>query len=134
MNSQNDPHGPKVLIIEDDPGHQKLLENLIEKSGCSCDCADDGKSGIAKAFSTDYDLIFVDIHIPNLDGFVVVTSLRERGITTPVIAVTALLLDGIDRVALDAGFDEFLRKPIEHQDVSRVIEEYLNTDMTKPVL
>lgn len=131
MNSQNDPQCPKVLIIEDDPGHQKLLEKLIERSGCSCDCADDGKSGIAKAFSNDYDLIFVDIHIPNLDGFVVVTSLRERGITTPLIAVTALLLDGIDRVALDAGFDDFLRKPIEQQDVARIIEKYLSSDVTE---
>ncbi len=133
MNSQNNPQCPKVLIIEDDPGHQKLLENLIERSGCSCDCADDGKSGIAKAYSNDYDLIFVDIHIPNLDGFVVVSSLRERGITTPVIAVTALLLDGVDQVALDAGFDNFLRKPIEQEDVARVIEEHLNTDIAKPV-
>ena len=51
-----------------------------------------------------------------------------------MIAVTALLLDGVDRVALDAGYNDFLRKPIEQEDVSRVIEEYLNTDMTKPVL
>ncbi len=134
MNSQNDPQCLKVLIIEDDPGHQKLLENLIVRTGCSCDCADDGRSGIAKAFSNDYDLTFVDIHMPNLDGFVVVTSLRERGITAPMIAVTALLLDGIDRVALDAGFDDFLRKPIEQNDVARVIEEHLNTDIAKPVL
>ena len=134
MNSQDRPQCLKVLIIEDDPGHQKLLEKLIERSGCSCDCVDDGRSGIAKAFSNDYDLIFVDIHMPNLDGFVVVTSLRERGITAPMIAVTALLLDGVDTVALDAGYNDFLRKPIEQQDVSRIIEEHLNTDITKPVL
>ena len=134
MNSQNDPQCPKVLIIEDDPGHQKLLQNLIEKSGCSCDCADEGRYGVMKAISNNYDLIFVDIHMPNLDGFVVVTSLREQGITAPMIAVTALLLDGIDQIALDAGYNDFLRKPIEQQDVSRVIEEHFNTDITKPVL
>ena len=134
MNSQNDPQCPKVLIIEDDPGHQKLLQHLIEKAGCSCDCADDGRDGVMKAISNDYDLIFVDIHIPNLDGFVVVTTLRERGITIPMIAVTALTLDGVDRVALDAGYNDFLRKPIEQEDVARVIEKYLNTDITKPVL
>ncbi len=131
MNLPNDAQCPKILIIEDDPGHQKLLEKLIEKSGCNCDCADDGKSGIARAFSNDYDLIFVDIHMPNLDGFVVVSSLRERGITAPMIAVTALLLDGVDQIALDAGYNDFLRKPIEQEDVSRVIKEYLNTDITK---
>ena len=133
MNSQNDPQCPKVLIIEDDPGHQRLLEKLIEKSGCSCDCAATGISGIEKASSNDYDLIFVDIHIPNLDGFVVVTTLREQGFTTPMIAVTALLLDGIDRIALDAGYNDFLRKPIDQQDVSRIIDEYLN-NIAKPGL
>ena len=133
MNLQNDAQCPKILIIEDDPGHQKFLEKLIEKSGCSCDCADEGISGIAKASSNDYDVIFVDIHIPNLDGFVVVTTLRERGIRTPMIAVTALLLDGVDRIALDAGYNDFLRKPIEQKDVTRVVEEYLN-DISKPVL
>lgn len=133
MNSQYDPQCPKVLIIEDDPGHQKLLQNLIEKTGCSCDCADEGRYGVMKAISNDYDLIFVDIHIPNLDGFVVVTTLRERGITIPMIAVTALTLDGVDRVALDAGYNDFLRKPIEREDVSRIIEEYFHTDITKPV-
>ena len=133
MNSQNDSQGPKVLIIEDDPGHQKLLENLIVRTGCSCDCADDGRSGIAKAFSNDYDLTFVDIHMPNLDGFVVINSLREQGITTPMIAVSALLLDGVDRVALDAGYNDFLRKPIEQEDVSRIIEEYFHTDIATPV-
>ena len=134
MNSQNAPQCPKVLIIEDDPGHQILLQKLIEKTGCSCDCADDGRDGVMKAISNDYDLIFVDIHIPNLDGFVVVTTLRERGINTPMIAVTALTLDGVDRVALDAGYNDFLRKPIEQEDVSRVIEEYFQTDIANPVL
>ena len=134
MNSQNAPQCPKVLIIEDNPGHQKLLQNLIEKTGCSCDCADDGRYGVMKTNSNDYDLIFVVIHMPNLDGFGVVTTLRERGITTPLIAVTALLFDGVDRVALDAGYNDFLIKPIEQEDVSRVIEEYLHTDIAKPVL
>ena len=129
MNSQNDPQCPKVLIMEDDPGHRALLEKLIERSGCSCDCAGDGKSGIAKASSNDYDLIFVDIHMPAVDGFVVATSLREQGVAAPMIAVTALLLDGVEQIALDAGYNDFLRKPIREQDISRVISEHLNTDI-----
>ena len=103
MNSQNAPQCPKVLIIEDDPGHQILLQKLIEKAGCICDCADEGRYGVMKAISNDYDLIFVDIHIPNLDGFVVVTTLRERGINTPMIAVTALTFDGVDNWAVQAN-------------------------------
>jgi CheY-like chemotaxis protein len=50
-----------------------------------------------------------------------------------MIAVTALTLDGVDRVALDAGYNDFLRKPIEQEDVSRIIEEYFHTDIATPV-
>ena len=73
----------------------------------------------------DYDLIFVDIHMPNLDGFGVLSALRERHITKPMIAVTALRLDGVDQVALDAGYNDFLIKPIEQKDVLKVIKEYV---------
>ncbi len=121
----NESIRPKVLIIEDDPGHQRLLEIMVKRQGCCCDCAFDGKSGLAMASSNQYDLIFVDIRIPELDGFMVVHYLRDRGLTTPAIAVTAVQLPGIDRSALNAGFNDFLRKPIDQVTVTSIIEKYL---------
>jgi CheY-like chemotaxis protein len=117
---------PRVLIIEDDPGHQRLLEIMVKRQGCRCDFASDGKSGLAMASSNQYDLIFVDIRIPELDGFMVVHYLRDRGLTTPAIAVTAVQLPGIDRSALNAGFNDFLRKPIDQVTVTSIIEKYLH--------
>lgn len=134
MNSPHDDQSPRVLIIEDDPGHQILLDNLVKRAGCSCDFANNGRSGVAKACVNDYDLIFADIHMPNLDGYEVAASLRRRGITTPMVAVTGLQFDGVGQIALDAGYDDFLTKPIEQADVSRIIRKYLRTDTANPVL
>ncbi|MBN1123442.1 MAG: response regulator [Sedimentisphaerales bacterium] len=119
-------HEPSVLIIEDDPGHQKLLEILVKRSGCRCDCAFDGRSGVSKAESNRYDLIFVDIHIPEMDGFMVISQLKDRGIETPLIAITALHLEGLERAASAAGFSDFLRKPIEQATVNRLIDTYVH--------
>jgi CheY-like chemotaxis protein len=122
----NESTQPIVLIIEDDPGHQRMLEILVKRLGCHCDCAFNGKAGLAKANTNRYDLIFVDIHIPELDGFMVVRFLRDRGLSTPAIAVTALQLDGIDRSALAAGFNDFLRKPIDQQMVADILNKHLH--------
>jgi CheY-like chemotaxis protein len=122
----NETTQPNVLIIEDDPGHQRLLEIMVKRLGCRCDCAFDGKSGRAKASSNQYDLIFVDICIPELDGFMVVHYLRDRGLTTPAIAVTAVEIPGIDRSAMAAGFNDFLRKPIDQTMVAAIIDKYLH--------
>ncbi len=128
MDSHDASQCPTVLIIEDDPGHLRLLELMLGKAGCVCDCARDGREGLAKAESNRYDLIFIDIHIPELDGFVVVTDLRDKRVKTPIIAVTALVLEGVEQLAIQAGFDDFLRKPIEQVDVTRIIDKYLHSD------
>lgn len=119
---------PRVLLIEDDPGHQRLLEIYIKRLGCDCDCCFDGRCGIDKAAADDYDLILVDIHIPELDGFMVAIQLREQGIRTPLVAVTALKLEGIERKALAVGFNDFLAKPIRQETLAELVKRYTASD------
>ncbi len=116
---------PRVLIIEDDPGHQRLLEICVHIAGCQTDCCFDGKTGFAKSQSAHYDMILVDINIPELDGFMVATLLRERGDKTPLVAISALELQGIRRKALAVGFNEFLQKPIEQEVLEKVMQKYI---------
>ena len=116
---------PIALVIEDDPGHQRLLEICIKRAGCDCDCAYDGRSGLQKAHKNRYDIIFVDIHIPELDGFLVANDLRENGFTTPLIAVTALKIEGLEKQALEAGYNDFLQKPIELPAIQKILRQYL---------
>ncbi|MCI0499305.1 MAG: response regulator [Planctomycetales bacterium] len=123
MEQQVEKH-PKVLVIEDDPGHQRLLELYILRTGCECDCCFDGRTGMEKAVANHYDLIFIDIHIPEMDGFMVATRLREQGDTTPLIATTALTIEGIKRNAMKIGYTEFMQKPLGEKEIDEVIERY----------
>lgn len=118
-------HKPKVLIIEDDPGHQRLMELYCQRAGCVCECAFDGKTGLKKAFENPHDLIFIDIHIPEMDGFMVATQLREAGVRTPLIAVSALKLEGIERNAKAVGYCDFLQKPIDDEIVHNLLKTHL---------
>ena len=122
---------PVALVIEDDPGHQRMLEIRIKRSGCKCDCAFDGRKGLDKALNKHYDILFVDIHIPELDGFMVAASLRESGCTAPLIAVSALKLEGLEKQALANGFNEFLRKPVEQKALEKIISQYVFADAAK---
>lgn len=116
---------PRVLIIEDDPGHQRLIELYLKRAGCHCDFSEDGKKGIEKATSGHYDLIFADLNIPEIDGFMVATLLRERGVEIPLIAVTALQLEGIRRKASAVGYDDFLRKPFGQTDIVNILDKFI---------
>ena len=70
------------------------------------------------------DLMFIDIHIPELDGFMVACQLREMGYTLPLIAISALKLEGIERKAKAVGFDEFLAKPIAQSQLERMLTAF----------
>ena len=126
MDAENTSEIPYVLIIEDDPGHQRLLEIFIKRANCRCDCTFDGKTGLHKALENNYDLILVDIHVPEMDGYEVVSALREKGIETPAIAVTAMQAEGLEKKALASGFNGFFRKPIDRIMIETIIASHLS--------
>ena len=118
------PKKPWVLIVEDDPGHQRLLELYLKRAGCQCDCCFDGKTGLDKAMEGSYDIIFIDINIPELDGFMVATLLREHDTEVALVAITALELEGIKRKALAVGYSDFMQKPLEQDAIETVLDRY----------
>lgn len=118
----------QVLIVEDDPGHQRLLELYLNRAGCECDCCFDGKSGLQKASKGNYDVVFVDINIPEMDGFMVATLLRERDPEVALVAITALELEGIKRKALAVGYNDFLQKPLRQEMIEAVLQKHLSSE------
>ena len=115
---------PNILVIEDDPGHQRILELYLVRAGCTCECCFDGKTGLQMAMSGQFQLIFIDIHIPELDGFSVATRLFENGNHTPLIAVTALTIESLKRNAMKIGFKEFLQKPISEKQIQDIVAQF----------
>ena len=101
----------RVLVVDDERGLTRALERGLAAEGFAVDVAHDGETGLTLATDTEYDAIVLDIMLPRRNGYDVVTALRERGIWTPVLLLSAK--DGEHDVAdgLDVGADDYLTKP-----------------------
>jgi len=102
----------RLLVVEDEPDLLSGLARALRREGYAVDTAVDGEEGLYKASSTDYDAILLDLQIPKLDGWTLLSRLREVR-STPVLVLTAR--DALeDRVrGLDGGADDYLVKPFD---------------------
>ena len=107
----------RVLVIEDDAETAKQLVDCLETSGYEVDLASDGKDGLRRALAGDYVVMTVDRMLPRIDGIEVIRRLREEGIVTPALILSALgEID--DRVrGLRAGGDDYLVKPFAFREM-----------------
>jgi DNA-binding response OmpR family regulator len=107
----------RILIVEDERDFAFALKSGLEQQGFAVDVVFDGNDGLAMTQSYPYDLILLDRMLPGKDGVGVCRELRARGISTPVVMMTAL--DGVDdRVeGLDGGADDYLVKPFEVKEL-----------------
>jgi two-component system OmpR family response regulator len=101
----------RVLVVEDEPHMADLIRRGLSKEGLAVDIAGDGEQGMAMARATPYDALVLDVMLPGIGGFDACRRLREEGVWTPVLMLTAR--DSVDdRVTgLDAGADDYLVKP-----------------------
>lgn len=101
----------RVLIIEDDGNIANYLRESLQVEGFRVDVAEDGPTGFDKAIENDYDVITLDIMLPGKNGYDVCRGLREVGVTTPILMLTAKDGEYDEADAFDVGADDFLRKP-----------------------
>jgi DNA-binding response OmpR family regulator len=101
----------RILVVEDDAALADVLRRGLSESGHIVDVEADGESGERVGRSSTYDAIVLDVMLPGKDGFSVARGLRDRGVRTPILMLTArdTTLDIVD--GLDAGADDYLRKP-----------------------
>jgi two-component system OmpR family response regulator len=107
----------RVLIVEDEPKLAALLRRGLRKEGMAVDLAAQGEEAVWKAESTEYDAIVLDLMLPGIDGLEVCRRIREGGVWSPVLMLTAR--DAVrDRVAgLDSGADDYLTKPFSYAEL-----------------
>jgi len=108
--------GCTILLAEDGPDNQRLFRFLLTKAGAEVCIAEDGQQAVNlvnENRDNPFDLILMDVQMPNLDGVEATKSLREIGVRTPIVALTAHALEGERQKCLAAGFDDFLSKPVE---------------------
>ena len=107
----------RVLIVEDEAKMAGLIGRGLEREGMAVDLAVDGEEGLWRAEAVEYDAIVLDLMLPGLDGLEVCRALREAGVWSPILMLTAR--DAVrDRVAgLDRGADDYLTKPFSYAEL-----------------
>jgi len=106
-------HGRRILVAEDNPINQQLALEFLQRGGAQIDIAETGREAVARATAEEYDVILMDIHMPQLDGIEATRILREQGLTLPIIAVSADALSTSKAAAFEAGCDAYITKPID---------------------
>ena len=107
----------RILVVEDDSRMANVIAKGLRENSYAVDVAHDGEAGLYQASINDYDVIVLDVLLPQHDGFEVCRELRTRGDTTPVLMLTArAAID--DRIAgFDAGADDYLTKPFAMEEL-----------------
>lgn len=107
----------RLLLVEDNTKLSQHIRTMLERESYSVDCEYDGEAGERAAHATSYDLILLDIMLPKKDGMRVCSDLREEGVVTPILMMTARG-EVDDRVqGLDSGADDYLVKPFEMREL-----------------
>ena len=115
----------KVLVVEDNKINQTITKKIIEKNSCSCFIVDDGFQALDVLEKDVFDVILMDINMPLISGFETTRKIRDKGIQTPIIALTAFAKDEITEEAIDAGMNDIMIKPFESIKLFQVINNQI---------
>jgi len=119
-------HG-HVLIVEDDSINQRVIERMVQKMGLTCEIAGNGRLGVEALSQRLFDLILMDLQMPELDGFEATRQIRQMpsGKNIPIIALTANAMPSDRAASKAAGMDDFLAKPVRQNELHACIHYWL---------
>ncbi|MCM1306406.1 MAG: response regulator transcription factor [Bacteroides sp.] len=115
----------RILLIEDEKELARALAKMLAKDGYDVDSVHDGADGLSFASSGMYDLILLDVIMPKMNGFEVLSEIRRRKLDTPVIMLTALADESNKIQGLDNGADDYVSKPFSFNELSARIRAVL---------
>jgi CheY-like chemotaxis protein len=117
-----DIKGTGVLVVEDNPLNQKLMAILLKQLDCITDMAANGNEAVDMAGKKKYDVIFMDLQMPVMDGYMATGLIREQiNHTTPIIALTAKVFQEDQEKCVACGMSDFLTKPVETRTLKEMI-------------
>jgi DNA-binding response OmpR family regulator len=122
----------KILVVEDDKAILMGLKDDLEFEGYEVATATDGKDGLKQALGGGFELVVLDILLPGLNGFEVCKKLREAGVKTPILMVTAAKTEEMDKVVgLELGADDYVTKPIGSRELVARVKAILRRTQKK---
>jgi signal transduction histidine kinase len=128
LNAARKAFSGRVLLVEDNVENQALAVRLLQHFGCEVDFASDGSQALSQLQVNKYDLVFMDCHMPNLNGYDATREIRRREGTdahTTIIALSASVLPEERQKCLDVGMDDYVAKPFSRRDLENVLERWL---------
>ncbi|HQV41595.1 MAG: response regulator [Moraxellaceae bacterium] len=118
--------GIRVLLVEDNAINLKVAARMLERMGCHVDMAGNGLEALAMAAQLPYDVIMMDVQMPEMDGISATRELRSRGFSDiPIIALTANSRDEDKQACRAAGMSDFLSKPIRYEDLHTCLSRWI---------
>jgi signal transduction histidine kinase/CheY-like chemotaxis protein len=118
-----------VLLVEDNPENRALTVQMLEHLGCTVEAACDGQEALDKIGSARFDLVFMDCHMPRLNGYDATKQVRQResgaATRTKIIALTASVLPEERQKCIDVGMDDYVSKPFSRKDLQNALQRWL---------
>jgi CheY-like chemotaxis protein len=120
-----------VLVAEDNAFNRRVVAGLLESLGYMAESVEDGRQAVDTARQEQYDLVLMDVHMPELDGFAATVAIRAweraagQGRHQPIVALTADALEGDAEKSRAAGMDDHLSKPITLERLAAVLERWV---------
>ena len=118
--------GTRVLLVEDNPVGALLAATLLRREGCAVETAASGHEAVAAMKRARYDLVFMDMRMPGMDGPSAARAIRASGDRTPIVALTAHAFAEDRRTCLEAGMDDHLVKPLELETLRASLARWTN--------
>ena len=119
---------PKVLLVDDNVLIQFANKQMLENLGCKVDVADNGKEALELAGKNYYDLIFMDISMPDFNGFEVTRKIRHgeyRSKEAPIVALTSYADEYVKKECILSGMENMFQKPISSEELAEVLKTYV---------
>lgn len=115
----------RILIVEDNPVNYRLTERVLAKLGYSCLIGNNGQQAVDMTANNDFDIVFMDVQMPVMDGFEATKIIRERkGFQPVIIAMTANAMQGDRDACIKAGMDDYISKPLKFEGLLEVLTKW----------
>lgn len=114
-----------ILVAEDHEVNQQLFQTILENMGHEVRLADNGLQALEAAETESFSIIFMDVQMPEMNGYEATVKIREKGIKTPIIAATASAVKGEQDKCFEVGMDDILIKPFKKRDIEPLLEKWL---------
>ena len=122
----------RILLVEDGADNQRLLQMQLGDAGASVTIAQDGRIAIDLTAKQTFDLILMDMQMPVMDGYAATQELRRRGLTTPIIALTAYAMAEDRERSIASGCTSYLSKPVDEEKLLKTVQEHLGSESHVP--